>query len=182
MLSDLQKDLLDRIYFSKDGIQGSFSALKPLYTAAKQQDKSITYKIVREYLKSVTPYLLHKRVIRKIQRRSLLVLYPHAIWSCDLIFYTKDQSVTNKQKKFCLTVQDCFSHYSFAEALTSKSAAEVLQSFQKILRLAKAQPKFLFVDQGKSRACIFFCACSVRVDAKLQKSDLFFRNRISGCV
>ena len=149
MISQQHKDLLERIYFSINGKEGAYSTLKPLYAAAKRCDKTITYKIVREYLQSVTPYLLHKRVVRKFRRRSLLVLSPHAIWSCDLVFYIKDKSVANQQSKFALTIQDCFSHFSYAAPLVSKSAEEVLKNFQKILQLAKVQPKSLFVDQGK---------------------------------
>ena len=148
-LTDKHRELLEKLYYNAKGEQGAFSAVRPLYLEAKKRDKSITYKLVREFLKSVTPYIRHKRVLRKFFRRSLLVLYPNHVWSMDLVFYLRDASVLNRQAKYCLTVYDCFSHYGFGKYLINKTPQEVLKKFQEIVAQAKALPKYLFVDQGK---------------------------------
>ena len=87
MITEDQKILLEKIYFDSDGRQGAFSSVRPLYLEAKKIDKSITYNIVKEYLKSVTPYVLHKRVLRKFPRRTLLSLFPNNVWCLDTVFY-----------------------------------------------------------------------------------------------
>ena len=60
-IKDTHKALLDKLYYKLDGSTGSFSAALPLYQAAKKIDKSVSLKVVKQYLKGNLPYLLHKR-------------------------------------------------------------------------------------------------------------------------
>ena len=147
-ISQDQRNLLDSIYYNEKGGQGAFSTVKPLYREAHKKDSAITYKKVREYLKSVGPYLIHKRILRRFPRRSMLVLYPGHIWAADLVFYINDKSPNNQQKKYLLNVQDVFTKYNYSRPLLNKTAAETLKGFVSILEESKKIPKFLFVDQG----------------------------------
>lgn len=146
MISSEYKDLLDSIYYDLSGKQGSFSAVGPLYQAAKKRNKTITYDIVKKYLQTNTSYTLHKRVLRNFKRRSILSLYPNHCWAIDLIDYSKD---SYKRKKYAVVVHDVFTHYSYAAPLYTKSPVEVLTHFKTILQSAHAQPKFLLADKGK---------------------------------
>ena len=152
MLTSEHKNVLDSIYYDPSGTQGSFSALGPLYHAAKKRDKSITYKIVQEYLDSITPYVLHKRALRTFKRRSILSLYPNHVWGIDLIDYSKDSYM---RRKYAVAVHDVFSHFSYVAPLFSKSLGEVLTHFKTILQSAHAQPKFLLSDKGKFDLHVF---------------------------
>ena len=145
-ITDDDKILLDRIYFDTSGQhQGAFSVARPLFLEARKRNPKIRLKTIKLYLQSIEPYLLHRRALRKIQRRSLMVLYPNHIWACDTVYFVKD----NHQKTYALHVYDCFTHLSKARALKDKSAREVLVQFKDILSELKAQPKFLFIDEGK---------------------------------
>ena len=144
-ISSDHKNLLDTIYFNTSGIQGSFSTVVPLYQAAKKRDKTITYTIVRRYLLSIKSYLLHKRVLRRFKRRSILSLYPNHVFAIDLLDYSKD---AYRNKKYVLCCHDVFSHMSYALPLVTKSPSEVLTRFKEILQSVSAQPKFLLADKG----------------------------------
>ena len=148
-LSEEQRKTLEKIYFDNNGSPGSYSAERPLYLAAKKVDKTLTRKLIREFLKSVDAYVQHKRILRKFKRRSMLVLFPNNVWCADTIYYTFDASVQNKRAKYCLCVYETFSHYGWAEPLLTKSAEQTLIKFKLILAQAKAQPQYLFVDKGK---------------------------------
>ena len=80
-ISKNQKELLDEIFYSYDGNPGAFSTVKALYHESHSRDSKISYKIVKEYLKSIQPYNLHKRVLRRFKRRKLLSLYPFQVKS-----------------------------------------------------------------------------------------------------
>ena len=153
------KILLDDIYFNSEGQKGSFSTVLPLYKAAKAKDSSITVRAVKDYLQGNLSYLLHKRVRRKFERRSLLCLYPHESWAIDLIFYTSDQK-SNDNKAFCLNVIDTFSHLAFGRVLKNKTAAETLSKFKEVLAQANVKPKHLFLDKGTEFFGSFAAYCN----------------------
>ena len=152
-LSEAHKNLLESIYYNNSGTLGAFSALNPLYKAAKRRDKTISYKIVRTYLHSLTPYLAHKRVLRRFRRRSILSLYPGNVWSIDLLDYSKEPYL---KKKYVLCVHDVFSHMSYAAPLATKSPVEVLARFKEILNSASSQPLFLLSDRGRRNWIVSF--------------------------
>ena len=147
-IKDTHKALLDKLYYKLDGSTGSFSAALPLYQAARKIDKSVSLKLVKQYLKGNLPYLLHKRAIRKFPRKSLLTISPNNTWSCDLIFYISDKK-SNNNKTYCLNVIDNFTHKAYSRALKNKTAEETLFQFKDIIKQANARPKRLFLDRGK---------------------------------
>ena len=150
-LSEQHKDLLDNIYYSSNGTQGAFSSLIPLYTQAKKRNKKITIKIVKQYLLGNSSYLLHRRVVRKHERRSFLPIAPNDTWSLDYAVYLKDKG-SNNSRVYSLNCLDVFSRIAWARAGTHKTAEQTLQNFKEIITESKAVPKHLFTDQGN--ACI----------------------------
>ena len=157
-IQEKHKAILDKLYFATDGSPGSFSAVLPLYRAAKKLDSSLTLKSVRAYLSGNASYLLHKRVRRKFPRKSLLALYPHESWSIDLIFYTSDRK-SNNNKAYCLNCYDNFSHRAFGRVLKNKSAKETLEKFKEILIEAKTTPKRVLSDLGSEFFAEFGAFC-----------------------
>ena len=146
-ISESHKNLLDEIYYSTTGSAGAFSPLRPLYIAAKQRDKSIKLATVRSYLLANNSYLLHRRVLRRFPRRSLLVFMPHDIWCLDYAVYIRDKG-SNQNRVYSLNCIDAFSHKSWARPGTRKTALQTLENFKDIIKTAKILPKHLFTDEG----------------------------------
>ena len=148
-ISEAHKNVLDEIYYSTTGSAGAFSSLRPLYTEAKRRDKSISISVVRKYLFANNAYLLHRRVLRRYPKRSLLVFAPNDIWCLDYAVYIRDKG-SNQNRIYSLNCIDAFSHKSYARAGTRKSAEQTLHNFKDIIKSAKCLPKHLFTDQGMS--------------------------------
>ena len=89
----------------------------------------------------------HKPVIRKFQRRKVLVSGIHDTWAADLVDMQAFQK-QNKGYRFILTVIDVLSRYAWAEPLKDKKSETVILAFKKIFRMSGAKPDKLWVDQG----------------------------------
>ena len=144
------KKLLNSIYFNPNGLPGSFSSLRPLYSIAKSRNSKVTRAQVKLFLQGVKSYIDHKKVRRKFFRRKLLSLAPAEIFARDLIFFSG-----NLQAKSALNIIDIFSKKAFSRSLRSKKSSEVLEKFKEILEEAKIAPKRLFLDQGSGEYMIF---------------------------
>ena len=153
------KDLLDDIFFNQNGGRGAFGTVRGLYLESHSKDKTISYRIVKEYLKSVEPYLLHKKALRKFKRRKMLNLYVGQTWAIDLVFYIYDKSVQTKQQGYCVNVLDCFAKYGFSRPIATKTSANCLNAFKSIIAEAGMQPHALFADRGTEFAGIFKAFC-----------------------
>ena len=147
-INSSQRQTLTEIYYDSTGKPGSFSTLIPLWKAARQIDKTITQKIVQEFLSSNASYLAHKKAVYHFRRRGTLVLYPHHIWSIDLAFYLSDKSVSNAHQSLFLSVIDVFSKYAFCRSAARKTADEILQCFRSIVAEAGHSPRMIFADHG----------------------------------
>ena len=94
---------------------------------------------------------LHKPVITKYPRRTVMVPAIWHTWSADLIDMRKFER-ENNHNKYCLTVIDVLSRYAWAEPLKNKQAHTIVMAFQKILQdaisLGGSAPKKLWIDQG----------------------------------
>lgn len=163
ILSQEKKDLLNRIYFDQDNKrnEGAFGSAQSLYRASHAVDKSITYNIVKIYLRSIKSYISHKRVLRRFPRRSLLILFPNDVWASDLIFYD-DKSVNNLQQIGAINCIDCFSKKAWSRSIGNKTAKEILLKFKEIITEASATPRKLFVDQGSEYKGVFLEYCKSR--------------------
>jgi len=87
---------------------------------------------------------IHKKVIRKFDRRQVFTSYTDDIWCADLLDMS---NLKNKNKKitFLLTVMDIFSRYAWVIPLKKKSEKEVLEGFKSIGHF----PVNLWTDEGK---------------------------------
>ena len=181
-ISKRYKKLLDDIYYSLNGSAGAFSSARPLYLQAKKLDKSITFKIVQKYLLQNSSYLLHRRVLRKHERRSFLAIVPHECWAIDYVVYLNDKG-SNNQKTYLLTVLDTFSKFAWARAGVHKSAEETLKLFKEIIEEARTLPKLIFSDQGKCiKTLPTFLGFFLKFYQIFQSSTFPLRKRVPGRV
>lgn len=89
---------------------------------------------------------LHKLARKKFQRRRTIVKGLHDLWQADLAdfqLYVRD----NRGYKYILAVIDSFSKYLWTQPLKSKSATEVRDAMEKILKIRS--PRNLQTDAGK---------------------------------
>src|SRR6267154_2120281 len=89
---------------------------------------------------------LHKPIIRKFKRRKVIVHNIDEIWSADLVDM-QQYSRQNKGYRYLLTVIDIFSKYAWAIPLKTKTGKEIIQSFEKLIKVRK--PKKIWTDAGK---------------------------------
>ena len=147
------KELLDSIYLSDKGTEGSFSSAKKLYKVGKAKQPNLTREIVNEYLQSVQGYTRHARVLRRYPYRSYLTLFPHEYYQMDVIYVNLMKNITSQKVKnqpnFALMVCDMFSHVTFGELMTRKTGPATLAAFKKILNRTKRSPLLCQTDAGK---------------------------------
>lgn len=92
-------------------------------------------------------YELHKPARRKFPRRHVIIKGLHDLWQADLAEF-KEYARHNRGHKYILVVIDCFSKYLWTEPLKSKTATEVKNAMDKILKKAKRSPNNLQTDDG----------------------------------
>ena len=89
---------------------------------------------------------LHKPVIRKFQRRRVIVKSLDEIWGIDLVDM-QEWAKLNDGYKYILTIIDCFSRYAWAIPLKDKSASSVTEAFTKLFKHGRIPTK-LWNDEG----------------------------------
>lgn len=92
---------------------------------------------------------LHKPIRRNFKRRRTIVKGLDDLWQSDL-GQLDQYGKYNKNFKYILVVIDCFSKFVWSKALKTKTAVEVTEAFESILKKANGRkPKNLQTDQGK---------------------------------
>lgn len=137
------KTVLHQIFFSN--AEGGFSSLENVYRVAKQRLPGISRSIVRQYLNSIEPYALHKKVVRKHDRRSFLAISPFDSFAADLFFLESQKK--QGRKIGALLLVDSFTKFVWCKELANKSADSVLHAFKYILARINQSPKNLFCDK-----------------------------------
>ena len=91
---------------------------------------------------------LHRPKRVRFPTRPVIFKGRHETWQADLV-EMKHLCKWNKNRKFLLTVIDIASKFAFAESLQRKTAQEVSEAFERILKKNKQPPKHLQTDRGK---------------------------------
>lgn len=138
--------VLHKIYYDPKNT-ASFSSANNLYKSAKDKLPEITEKRTRDWLKSQITYTLHKPIIKKFRRNSIVVEFPDEQWQADLVDLSKYSS-ENKGYKYILTAIDIFSKYVWTRSLKTKAGEEVSKAFESIFKTGRVCRK-LQSDQGK---------------------------------
>ena len=100
---------------------------------------------MKEWLKSVETYTLHRPVRRKFRRNKVYVPRIDHQWDADLMDMSQIAE-SNEGYKFVLLTIDIFSRYVWTVPLKSKRADEVRQAFVNVFQERK--PKYLRTDKG----------------------------------
>ena len=151
-LTEDERNLLDSIYLSPDGISGSFGSLPRLFEAARAQLPSLKKQDVEAYLTTVKGYSRHARVVRKFLRRSFLSYFPFEYVQIDIGYMDSLKNITSRKvyntpsyALFCICV---FSRYCLAEPLNRKRPIDVLTAFKKMTHTMKRLPEKISKDEG----------------------------------
>ena len=90
---------------------------------------------------------LHKRIIKKLQKRRVNSSFKDNIWSADL---AKMQIISkfNKRNHFLLCVIDIFSKYAWVIPLKDKTGITINSVFQTVLNKSAFKTKKLWVNKG----------------------------------
>ena len=91
---------------------------------------------------------LHKRIIRKFEKRKVYSTFKDNIWGADLA----DMQLLSKYNKgirFLLCVIDIFSKYAWVVPLKDKKySISIVKAFQSILKQSNSKPNKIWVDKG----------------------------------
>ena len=90
---------------------------------------------------------LHKRIIRKFEKRKVHAAFKDNIWSADLADMQL-LSRYNKGIRFLLCVIDIFSKYAWVVPLKDKKGISIVKAFQSILKQSNRKSNKIWVDKG----------------------------------
>ena len=90
---------------------------------------------------------LHKRVIKKFNKRKVYSQFIDKIWGVDL---ADMQSLSKKNKgiKYRLCAIDLYSKYAFVVPLKDKKGISIVNACNKIIKQSNRKPNKIWVDQG----------------------------------
>jgi transposase InsO family protein len=138
-------DILKKIYYDTSQA-GSFGSVEKLLFEARNVRPEIEREEVVDWLSGQDAYTLHRKIIRKFERRPIVAHHVDSIWQIDLADVTK-HSKYNNDVTFILVAIDVVSRYIFLQPLKNKSGLSVMNALEKIFD--KRKPNFIQTDQGK---------------------------------
>ncbi len=101
------EDIFNDLYYNLNN-PSSFSSVKKLYVASKNNDPNIKLSDVKDWLSKQLTYTLHKDARRRYSRNKILVSDISEQFQADLVDMAHFSS-SNRGYKYILTVIDCFS-------------------------------------------------------------------------
>ena len=137
--------VLSSIYYDPKN-PGSFSSANRLYEEAKNVDKSISLKTVKDWLSGEFTYTLHKPLRKHFKRNPIIVRSKDDQWEADLVDM-QEFSNQNSNHRYILTVIDVFSKFAWVQPLVNKTSGSIINAFKTIFNEGR-KPKFLRTDQG----------------------------------
>ena len=125
----------------------AFGGVDRLYNGLKELGYNISKSKIKNILKSIPSYTLHKQPRKKFKRRPIMTSRPGLYMNCDLLEYS-ELSKTNKNYRYLLVCQDMFSRYVYTEFLKNKKADSVVAAFKKNFKKTHHNYKYLQSDEG----------------------------------
>ena len=110
-------------------------------------NKEIPLKTIKNWLKSIDAYTLHKHAKLPKPRNPTYVYFKRYQFQIDLIDLGH-LAPYNDQYRYLLTAIDIFTRYAFVEPLINKSAASFMEGFISIMKRAKTFPRRILSDRG----------------------------------
>ena len=138
---------LRQIYYNPSH-PASYEGEKALYNAVQREGRfKISHKQIRNWLQNQDAYSLNKAVKRNFQRGRVIVSGIDDQWDADLASFAHDAD-QNDGYRYLLVVIDIFSRHAWIEPIKDKTAKEIVQAFNKILRKGR-KPRRLRTDAAK---------------------------------
>lgn len=137
------EEILHKLYYdAQTGLQSK----EKLYKKAKEMDKKITMKIVKEFLdKQATAQITKQHTIKKTDYATIISPNVRNNFQMD-IMYLPDNKL-NKNFKYLLTCIDVYSRYAIVKPLKNKTGDNVYKAFLDIMK-ESGLCKNLNVDLG----------------------------------
>ena len=110
-------------------------------------NKEIPLKTIKNWLKNIDAYTLHKQAKLPKPRNPTYVYFKRYQFQIDLIDLSH-LAAYNDQYRYLLTVIDIFTRYAFVEPLLNKTATSFMQGFISIMQRAKSFPRRILSDKG----------------------------------
>lgn len=140
------RQLLSEFYYNPQGAN-SLGSLKRLKTVVKNKHP-VNESVVKTWLSSQDTYTLHRKALKKFQRRKIMVNGMEDQLQADLIEMSKFKQV-NDGYCFILSIIDVFSKKAWAIPLRTKSGIEVSDAFSNLLKNQLKNFRVLQVDKGR---------------------------------
>ena len=142
-------ETLQRVYYNPAD-PGGFSTVKKLRNRAQVVSKhsaSPSHSTTRQWTSGQDTYTLHKKVVRKFQRRKYISRGIGWQYQADLIQLDM-LARYNSNYKYILVCIDIFSRKAFAEPVKRKTGKQVGDALEQIFIKSNVVPKLLQVDHG----------------------------------
>ena len=137
---------LEEVYY-KVGHPASYTAPDKLYRWLKDYgDYKPSKKYIKNWLKGIETYGLHREVKRKFPRNKVIVSAIDEQWDADLMDMS-NISKHNNGFKYVLVCIDIFSRYAWAQPVKTKHASAIVKAFQNIFATHKP-PMRVRTDRG----------------------------------
>ena len=139
---------LHTLYYNSRKSPVAFSGAGTIYAYAKRIKPEITFKNVNDFLQKQHVHSMHKQAPRKFRRNKVIAVGKDSHWQADLMDM-RNIAKKNSGYNYILNVVDVLSKYGFSEPVKSKSANQVAQAFELIMKRSGRRPWFLYVDKGR---------------------------------
>jgi len=123
-------------YYTDPKNPAAFSGYYNVVRELKNQNVEFEKEKIKEWIQSLDPYTLHRRVIKKFNGNKIISSGIDDLWHIDLIDMQQHAQLNNNNK-YILTCIDVFSKFAWAVPIKSKSAAAVYAAFQIIFTSEK---------------------------------------------
>ena len=140
---------LKKLYYNPNGRGGSLGSAKRLYMTIRKYypEKEISYREVRDFLRSQSSYSVHRISRKKYPVRHYLIGGPKVLYQMDLMDIPSLQEY-NSGVRFCLVITDTFSKKLWAAPLPNKKQDTIIGALNFLWTKYSDYPDKIQTDQG----------------------------------
>jgi hypothetical protein len=137
----MSSNLLKKLYYDP---KTGYKSMRRLYETAKESDKSITLKKVKEFLSSQEEYQINKGNNKNVYFK---ISAPKGFYQSDLLFYPQLKT-KNKGYSAMLSFIEIASRKGYVIPLKSKKELEITTAFKKLFELINEPIISITTDNG----------------------------------
>ena len=147
VLSRTATNVLNKTYYDASHPAGYGTAQQLFRHLKTQKHVKASLADIKDWLAAQTVYTLHKRRILKYPERKIITHGVGFQYQADLIVLPAIQR-ENGGNRYIFVIIDVFSRFAYAEPCKTKSPADVITAFSRILKRMSKPPIKLQTDQG----------------------------------